>query len=842
VQRLLGGVPDGQAGTVSTTDYVDTSAQPNTTYTYQVSMIGPTGESAPVSSPPITTPAVADPAQPLATNPFPVATSQVIYLDANDVEQDDTYAPATVTGTLSASGGDGSALYYSMTQNPSDGTLTLDHNTGNFTFTPAEGFNGIDSMIFTATDDAVTSNLATLVIVRGGDPSHTVTLDDYVDGDDTLTIANGQATITHGNFNPSLNISVDGVPGSYGTVWSVDPDIATHGPVSLVWQGRGSVTAQQSGNTVSVLVDDDPESGSGQYNVTVEAGLNLADGASEHLATWENTPLSLVLPFTDTSDTPILVSDDRGNPADGGRDIQLGANYSVTFTPQAGFVGRDWFTYQLRNSEGILGPYQTIFVDVVQPTVSITPLDPNALAAGPNGTPQPAWFKISQDANTDESVDLAVAGSEPGAAYTLTNDLSGSAVDGAVQFMPGQRTILVQMDPNSQAAQVPEAVSGMDNTVIATLTQDANSAYAPVTPVSATATVNAPTAISASVSQLTFGARNGLDFHAVQQDGTSYIYGGVEWQAGAITPTRDYPICYTRSGVNDKTDEMTIAASFDTAGFVGGNDEIQAEFFSPDQSVVTARASETDGVLSGEIVAPIAAVVGDYLTRIVWRVSNDGGKTWIDAGTTSNKTYVTNGNPAGNQLLETVLNTGCSFAAGQTAYVGIVNSIWAGFAARTITRADGQPMYYWGQVASAEPDNQDDYTAAGLIAQADGRCGAWANFFVDVLGAQGIGASVWGITPNGSAYAANVAAWQSIAGFDTVVEPGQNNSNPRQSFANHAVVKLLGASSVYDPSYGRWFITEQAWRDGSELDFIDQGGQKITNHVNGTKDTYFTRM
>ena len=46
-------------------------------------------------------------------------------------------------------------------------------------------------------------------------------------------------------------------------------------------------------------------------------------------------------------------------------------------------------------------------------------------------------------------------------------------------------------------------------------------------------------------------------------------------------------------------------------------------------------------------------------------------------------------------------------------------------------------MEYWGSYASVEPPQPGVFTPDGLIEHADGRCGAWAYFFLDVLRAQG---------------------------------------------------------------------------------------------------------
>ena len=347
--------------------------------------------------------------------------------------------------------------------------------------------------------------------------------------------------------------------------------------------------------------------------------------------------------------------------------------------------------------------------------------------------------------------------------------------------------------------------------------------------------------------QLTFGAVNPNDFHAVENDSSGATYAAPQWTAGSgVLPSAD-PVCYTRSGVNDKTDRMTIDADFDIDGSAPTNGEhweIRATDLLQGVSSVTAPAElNGDGFVSGRIVIPIGSNVDTYAMVLDWMVSNNGGKTWVSAGATHNRVYVAGGNPTGSQLLETVLNTGCSAAAGQNTYNAVVNSIWATFQTKHITEIDGRLMHYWGQYASIEPPpvNSDDFSTSGLIQQADGRCDSWAHFLEDVWGAQGVSSHVWGIYPVG----ANPPGGSNfrLIGFDVKTKTAQGGEASRTDFADHAVVRLSGGISIYDPSYGAYFSSEQAWRDGSEetLDWKDIIGGQIDSidHLLNQPDSVF---
>ena len=96
----------------------------------------------------------------------------------------------------------------------------------------------------------------------------------------------------------------------------------------------------------------------------------------------------------------------------------------------------------------------------------------------------------------------------------------------------------------------------------------------------------------------------------------------------------------------------------------------------------------------------------------------------------------------------------------------------------------------------------DVSNTADLLIKKDGKCAAWQDFFVCVLGAQGVIAKVLNIDVNNE-----IDAFKVKSGT-----PGQGTANPRESiWPNHAVVEYNG--KVYDPSYGLEYAEGQ--RDGS---------------------------
>ncbi|MDC9822099.1 cadherin-like domain-containing protein, partial [Pectobacterium polonicum] len=68
--------------------------------------------------------------------------------DQSIVTREDT----PVSGTIVATDVDGDTLRYSVSTQPQHGTLTLDGATGQYTYTPAQDYNGNDRFIVTVSD------------------------------------------------------------------------------------------------------------------------------------------------------------------------------------------------------------------------------------------------------------------------------------------------------------------------------------------------------------------------------------------------------------------------------------------------------------------------------------------------------------------------------------------------------------------------------------------------------------------------------------------------------------------------------------------------------------------
>lgn len=254
--------------------------------------------------------------------------------------------------------------------------------------------------------------------------------------------------------------------------------------------------------------------------------------------------------------------------------------------------------------------------------------------------------------------------------------------------------------------------------------------------------------------------------------------------------------------------------------------------------------------------------------EITWYISNSPNGPWIDAGKSKNPLYVVHSSTPINidPVFHSVIYYGCKNAKGLTVADQIVDDIYTktfSTSNLSVPRRDlptKSAMSYW---IWPDPDqNADDecyFFTQDLLKWENGRCGAWAHFFHDMISVQGIpGAEISAVTyaVDPAAYISDLntdinAFFGSVAGniyqsepawpqffvkkfkltsnkFYTwdrewepygtstnpislpngnVLEyspengnPAQGNPNPMSTFLDHGIVKYNG--KYYDPSYG----------------------------------------
>ena len=272
------------------------------------------------------------------------------------------------------------------------------------------------------------------------------------------------------------------------------------------------------------------------------------------------------------------------------------------------------------------------------------------------------------------------------------------------------------------------------------------------------------------------------------------------WQTGRDTTS---PVAYVRQ------DEMTVTVNFAVDANTGAGPVYVKGVGSNGVTFAPNIANLFGGTATATLTSsplPNAIALWDPLT-ITWYYSptdSDAGP-WLDAGISRNPVYVLLGTPQTAPLYHTLVHLGCENAKGETTPEGAIPKIWGEFTDQRVVRVKtSAPMQYYGPRTSQNPDPlpRDFFTTEGLLKFGDGRCEAWANFFVDTLRIQGIDTAFTRVIfpknnlPNIAPFGFLVKHWeitysprhaQDLPGI-----AGQGNENPKSAFANHVVVSLRG--------------------------------------------------
>jgi len=284
------------------------------------------------------------------------ATASITVIPANfaPAAADDQYrtSPGEVLAADAAAGllandtdNEGNPLTASVVTQPSHGTLSLDAD-GSFTYTPEAGFHGADSFTYRANDGLLDSNEATVTILVNYVP---VAADDAyeVDEDGTLAVTAAEGVLTNdsdADADPVTAILVSG-PSHATLVLNADgsftytPEENYFGADAFTYGvNDGFEDSNEATVTITVHpVNDAPVAANDGYGAFSDAVLTI-DAAAGLLAN-----------DTDVDSDPLTASVET-QPSHG--TLNLNADGSFTYTPEAGFHGIDSFTY--RANDGLV--------------------------------------------------------------------------------------------------------------------------------------------------------------------------------------------------------------------------------------------------------------------------------------------------------------------------------------------------------------------------------------------------------------------------------------------------------------------------------------------------------
>ncbi len=306
------------------------------------------------------------------------------------VAQDDTYvtepgqpleigAPGILGNDTPGSGGD--TLTATLVSDVSNGTLVFSAD-GSFTYTPDARFSGEDTFTYKANDGQNDSNEATVTIRVGGG------------GNNAPTAANDSyATL------PDTRLDVP-VPGVLSNDDDLDEDALTALLVSDV--SNGTLTLNSSG--AFSYIPNTGFIGTDTFTYRANDGFDDSNTATVTIRVRENTPPTAVNDSYTTAPGTVLNQPSPGvlsNDIDAEDDpltatlvsdvsngtLILDENGGFSYTPGAGFIGTDTFTY--RAGDGIADSNVatvTIRVREAGPTVINLPI---VMRPEPTVTPPP---------------------------------------------------------------------------------------------------------------------------------------------------------------------------------------------------------------------------------------------------------------------------------------------------------------------------------------------------------------------------------------------------------------------------------------------------------------------
>jgi len=354
---------------------------------------------------------------------------------------DDSYTTAFDTAlSINANNGvlstdtdaDGDDLTAAIATGPSNGTVDLSDN-GSFVYTPDAGFSGDDSFTYTAADGNGGTDEATVTVTVEEEPVPENVAPEA--GDDSYTTA----------FDTALNINAN------NGVLSTDTDADGDDLTAAIATGPSNGTVNLSDNGSFVYTPDAGFSGDDSFTYTAADGNGGTDEATVTVAVEADItppPPTNVAPeagddsYTTAFDTALSINANNGvlstdTDADGddltaaiatgpsNGTVDLSDDGSFVYTPNAGFVGTDSFTYQASDGE------ENSNVATVNIAVAgdVTPVDPVV-----SFSVEPAT--ISEADGTSLVMNFSVDGDIP--AEGITVNLEGDAARILEQFTVAQ--------------------------------------------------------------------------------------------------------------------------------------------------------------------------------------------------------------------------------------------------------------------------------------------------------------------------------------------------------------------------------------------------------------------
>ncbi|HEY9080489.1 beta strand repeat-containing protein [Magnetovibrio sp.] len=292
------------------------------------------------------------------------------------------------------------------------GTAVVDPS-GHVIFTPTTGFVGTASFNYTVSDGTASSTAtATFTVI---DPN-------------TTPVANNDTSSTYLDIPVTIDVLANDTDADNDTLTVSGKTNGTNGTVSIAANGSSvtyTPTAGYVGQDTFTYTVTDPGGKTNTATVTVNvAAANVAPVATDDTATTsQGTAVGINVLANDTdANNDTLTIGGKTNGTNGTVVIAAGGQ-SVTYTPNAGYIGQDSFTYTVTDPGGLTNTA----------TVNVTVTDPNQAPVATNDT-------ASTTAGNFVKIDVLANDTDPdGDALTISGTTSGS--NGSVLIAQGASTV-----------------------------------------------------------------------------------------------------------------------------------------------------------------------------------------------------------------------------------------------------------------------------------------------------------------------------------------------------------------------------------------------------------------
>ncbi|MGH2558896.1 MAG: Ig-like domain-containing protein, partial [Thermomicrobiales bacterium] len=291
---------------------------------------------------------------------------------------------------------------------PANGAV-VDNGDGTVTYTPEDGFTGVDTFTYEITDDdgdTDTAMVAVLVVPAQGAP---IAVDDAATTEESTPV----------DVDLLANDSGEGIEVS-------DVSDPTNG--SVVDNGDGTVTYTPDDGFTGTdtfpyeITDDDGETDTAMVTITVTpAGADGPTAVDDTATTPQDTPVEITVLANDSGDG-IEVSDVT-DPTNGA--ATQNPSGTITYTPDDGFTGSDTFTYEITDDDG----------DTDTATVTVT-VTPDGAGEGPTAVDDTATTSQDTPVNIDVLANDSGEGIEATGATVPANGSVAAGPGGTITYTP----------------------------------------------------------------------------------------------------------------------------------------------------------------------------------------------------------------------------------------------------------------------------------------------------------------------------------------------------------------------------------------------------------------------